>query len=96
MSPIPPITPTNRFVNVTKSDTAKVIYTCQDDGGTGAPLVLREFKGILVGTVGDVAVKNDVGTSVIHYNLAAGVIHAISGSMVMSTGTEPTEITAYF
>lgn len=82
-----PIDPSNQFVAVTASDTAVLSY----DGVSRA-----KCRGIYIGTAGNLAVKNDDGDSITFTGLAAGVVHAISTDVVMSTGTTASNIVALF
>jgi len=52
----------------------------------------------MIGTAGDLAVKDDEGTTVVIPSnaLAVGIIHPICTSQVMSTGTTCSEIVAFF
>ena len=83
-----PIAPSSKFALVTKSDTAYLEYQ-----GTK-----MATKGIAIGTAGDLAIKDDKGTTVIipSNSLVVGVIHPIEASRVMSTGTAASEIVAFF
>ena len=78
----------SRFINVTPSDTALLKY----DG------VALSCNGISFATAGALAIKDDVGNTVVFPNgsLAAGVIHQICTSQVLSTGTGALNIVAYF
>ena len=80
--------PASRFINVTASDTVPLKY----DGDATA------CRGIAIGTAGDLAIKDDADNSVtIPANaLAVGVVHPISTSYILSTGTTASEIVAYF
>ena len=85
-----PIDPSYQFNTVTPSDTALLTYT--DANGN---VNYYKTKAILVGTAGNVAVKNDAGLTVI-IPVAAQVMHPISTQQVLSTGTTAVGITAFF
>lgn len=76
----------NRGVAVTKSDTVPI----------SMPSGENRTKGIYVGVTGDVSVKMADGSTVVFKALAAGVVHYISITQVMSTSTTATDIVALF
>ena len=83
-----PIHSSSKFILVTKSDTALLQYHSKN----------MACRGIMIGTAGDLAVKDDEGTTVVIPSnaLAVGIIHPICTSQVMSTGTTCSEIVAFF
>ena len=84
--PVTPIASSDKFVAVTASDTLTLKWQ-GDEYST---------KGIMVGVSGDLAVKDRDGTAVTITGVAAGIIHPITCSVVMSTNTTATGITAFF
>lgn len=80
------IEPSFKFVAVTKSDTAKLTYNNE----------YVRTKALFIGGAGDVAVKNDLGTSVTFQNVPAGSVLPISTDMLLSTGTGATNVVALF
>jgi len=81
-----PITPSEKFVAVTASDTVPLAY------GTDAV----RTKALYIGGAGDVAVKNSLGTSVTFQNVPAGSVLPVNVSYVMATNTTATNIVACF
>lgn len=83
-----PLYSSSKFINVTPSDTLLLKYQGE----------VMACRGISIGTAGDLAIKDDGGTTVIipGNTLAVGVIHPILTGQVMSTGTGASEIVAYF
>lgn len=80
------IDPSYKFVAVTPSDTATLSYNGEKS----------KTKAIYIGGAGNLAVKNDLGTSVTFTGVTAGTIYPISASIVMSTNTTATNIVALF
>lgn len=83
-----PIDPSFQFALVTPSDTVVLKY----DRKTA------RCKGIAFGGAGDLAIKDDVGNTVVIPGgaLATGIIHPVSTDLILSTGTTATEIVAFF
>lgn len=81
-----PISSASKFAVVTPSDTALLEW----NGDKYAT------KGIMVGVTGNIAVKDENGTSVTIVGVAAGIILPISTNQILSTGTTATSITAFF
>lgn len=83
-----PIDPSYQFINVTPSDSLVLTYH-------NRPV---RTKGISFKTAGDLAIKDDEGTTVVipSGSLVAGVIHPISTQQILSTGTAAVSIVAYF
>jgi len=81
-----PIDPSYKFVSVTPSDTAILSY----DGES------LKTKAIYIGGAGDLAIPNDLGTSVTFVAVAAGSLLPLSTQQVLSTGTTATSIIALF
>lgn len=55
------------------------------------------FRAVYVGVSGDVAIVLAAGGDpVVHVGLAAGIWHPISGTKIMSTGTDATDILVGF
>jgi len=81
-----PIDPSNQFINVTTSDTLLLEYN-------GSPATCR---GILLGGVGDIAIKDDNNTTVVISGLAAAIIHPIATQQILATSTTATDIAVFF
>lgn len=71
--------PPRNAVSVTKSDTNDLAYTS---------------RGVYIGTTGNLAVIMDGGQSVVFKNLAAGMMHPMRVTRVLSTGTTAVDILA--
>jgi len=50
------------------------------------------FRGLYVGSGGDVKIKDEGGADIVFSDLAAGMIHPIGGQRVYSTGTTASNI----
>jgi hypothetical protein len=85
------IEPSFQFNAVTPSDTAALTYTNVDGAVEN-----RSCKAIYVGVAGNLAVKNDAGTSVTFTGVAAGSIYPISAAYIMATNTTATDIVALY
>lgn len=81
-----PIAPSSKFIVVSPSDTA--VLTWNGDSFS--------TKAIMAGVAGNIAVKDEVDTSVTIVGLAAGVMYPIETNLILSTGTTATSITAFF
>ncbi len=79
------IAPSSAFVAVTASDTVLLKYNG----------VVTRTKALYIGGAGDVAVKNDLGTTVTFQNIPAGTLLPISVSLVLAA-TTATNIVACF
>jgi len=80
------IDPSFQFEAVTASDTALI-------SSNGSP---QRTKALYIGTTGNVAVKNDAGTSVTFVGVPAGAILPVAVQYVMSTNTTASDIVALF
>lgn len=74
------IDPAINFVAVTPHDTNPILG----------------FRALYIGTTGDVAVKNPLGTVVTFVGVLAGTVLPIQGTIVMATGTSATNIIAIY
>ncbi len=83
------IDPSFQFFAVTPANDVPLKYT--DSRGNINNVVTR---GIYIGGNGNLTVKNDAGVAVTFTALAAGVVHPIACSIVMSTNTTATLIVA--
>ncbi len=83
-----PIDPSSEPILVTPSDTLPLKYH-------GTPLKCRAISFV---TAGDLAILDDLGTTVIIPNgaLVAGIMHPISTDKILATGTAALGIVAYF
>lgn len=81
------IRPVKNSIVVTPHDTNVLIDTA--DGNV--PVTTR---AICVGVAGDVAFVDNEGHSRIVKNLAAGILHPISTTRILATGTDAQEICA--
>ena len=87
-----PIDTGSQFINVTTSDTLPLKYV----SAVTSNLEPRACRGILLGVAGNIAIKDDNDTTVIISGLAAGIIHPISTSQIMSTNTTASDIACFF
>ena len=83
--PVLSVAPSEKFVAVTPSDTAPLKYGTND----------VRTKGLYVGVTGDLAIKNDLGDSIVFKNIPVGYFE-VNTSYVMSTNTTASEIIALF
>ncbi len=81
-----PIDPSYKFVAVSPSDTALLVYD-------GEP---SRTKGVYVGGAGNLVCKNDLGANITFTGLVAGALYPISTSQILATGTTATNIVALF
>lgn len=92
------ISPAYQFMSVTPSDSDVLKYTTTGTSPYGTTQTVATpglTKGISCAVTGNIAVKNDQGTTVIIY-IAAGVIHPIATYQILSSSTTATGIVAYF
>lgn len=75
----------SKFVAVTPSDSLLLAYNGEK----------ASTKFITVGGTGNVAVKDDVGNTVILTGLVAGVVYPVITEQILNTGTTATGVTAY-
>jgi hypothetical protein len=82
------IFPSSKFILVTPSDTVPLTYQGKK----------MKTKYISFKTAGDLAIKDEAGTTVVITNgaLGAGVMHRIATDYIMSTGTAAASIVAWF
>jgi hypothetical protein len=85
------IEPSFQFESYTPSDTATMTYTNVDGAVEN-----RSCKAILVGGAGDIACKNDAGTTVVLTGLVAGGIYPISTNQILATNTTATDLVVLF
>ena len=78
--------PSSKFANITASDTALLEYQGE----------VMSCRGILLGTAGDIAVKDDDNTTVVISGLAAGIVHPISTDQILATSTTASDICVFF
>jgi len=76
----------SKFIAVTPSDTVTLVWNNIE--------FATEY--ITVGVTGDVAVKDEVGTTVVLAGLVAGEVYPVETNLILATGTTATGITAYF
>jgi len=83
-----PQDPSPQFATVTPVDGAKLKYDGQ----------VRACVGISFAVAGALAIKDDVGNTVVIpiNSLSIGRIHAISTDEILDTGTDATGIVVYF
>jgi len=81
------IYPVTNWDTVTPSDTAKLSFKTT---------LNQRCRAIIVGVGGDVAIKNEDGTSTTIVGLVTGGQYAISTDQILATGTTALNITAGF
>lgn len=93
-----------KFISVTPSDTlvlkyptSETPYPHQQTLNSPSQTIDEpaQTRGISCGTAGNIAVKNDQGTTVV-IPIAAGIIHPIATYQILSTSTTALTITAFF
>lgn len=78
--------PITNWDTVTPSDTAKLSFK-------GKP---ERCRALIIGNSGNIAVRNEDGTSTVITGVLGGGQYAISTDQVLATGTTATNITAGF
>lgn len=82
--------PSDKFLAVTASDTAKITAYSDDNN-----IKLLRCRALYIGTSGDVVVKNAKGDSITFSSVPVGVL-PVSTDQVLSTGTTASNIVALF